>query len=175
MCLLFSRHTLIIKEGRHDERELSDHGAKGVAMKTIKFTSVLVLGIILFVNINCVIAKESPPKLILQITVDGLRGDLPGRYFDRYGKGGFRYFFEKGIVYTNAHFLHSNLETVVGHSVLATGAFPSANGMVANVWMNRAVYVWAKSFSTPREMDQSRRTAINSKKGDIIPFIAHRA
>ena len=110
---------------------------KGGAMKTIKFTSVLVLGIIFFVNINCVIAKESPPKLILQITVDGLRGDLPGRYFDRYGKGGFRYFFEKGIVYTNTHFLHSNLETVVGHSVLATGAFPSANGMVANVWMNR--------------------------------------
>ena len=28
------------------------------------------------------------PKLILQITVDQLRGDLPTRYYDRLGEGG---------------------------------------------------------------------------------------
>lgn len=82
-------------------------------------------------------AADSTPKLILQITVDGLRGDLPGRYLDRFGKGGFKYFFDKGIIYTNAQYQHSNLETVVGHAVLATGAFPAAHGMVANVWMDR--------------------------------------
>ena len=32
------------------------------------------------------------PKLILQVTVDQLRGDLPTRYYDRLGEGGFRYF-----------------------------------------------------------------------------------
>ena len=79
----------------------------------------------------------APAKLILQITIDGLRGDLPGRYLDRFDKGGFKYFFDKGMVYTNAQYQHSNLETVVGHAVLATGAFPSAHGMVANVWMDR--------------------------------------
>ena len=31
------------------------------------------------------------PRLVLQITVDQLRGDLPTRYFDRLGKGGLRY------------------------------------------------------------------------------------
>jgi hypothetical protein len=31
------------------------------------------------------------PKLILQITVDQLRGDLLTRYYDRLGKGGLRY------------------------------------------------------------------------------------
>jgi len=30
------------------------------------------------------------PKLVLQITVDQLRGDLPTRYLDRLGEGGFR-------------------------------------------------------------------------------------
>lgn len=30
----------------------------------------------------------TPPKLVLQITVDQLRGDLPGRYYDRLGQGG---------------------------------------------------------------------------------------
>jgi hypothetical protein len=35
-------------------------------------------------------AQERPkPKLILQITVDQLRGDLLERYYDRLGEGGF--------------------------------------------------------------------------------------
>jgi len=37
------------------------------------------------------------PKLVLQITVDQFRGDLPRRYFDRLGKGGLRYLLEEGI------------------------------------------------------------------------------
>lgn len=106
-------------------------------MKILKLTPIFILAISFFVNVNGAIAADSPPKLILQITIDGLRGDLPGRYLDRFDKGGFKYFFDKGMVYTNAQYQHSNLETVVGHAVLATGAFPSAHGMVANVWMDR--------------------------------------
>lgn len=102
-----------------------------------KFLFIFMAVALVFGFTNSSIAKDSSPKLILQITVDGLRGDLPERYLDRYGKGGFKYLFNKGIVYTNAHYQHSNLETVVGHAVLATGAFPSAHGMVANVWMDR--------------------------------------
>lgn len=82
-------------------------------------------------------AELPKPKLILQITVDQLRGDLPARYADRYGQGGFRYLLDLGTWYTNAHYQHSNLETVVGHATLATGAFPSAHGMVANVWVDQ--------------------------------------
>jgi predicted AlkP superfamily pyrophosphatase or phosphodiesterase len=78
-----------------------------------------------------------PPKLILQITVDQLRGDLLGRYLDRMGESGFRYFTQHGIWYANAHHAHANTETVVGHTTLATGADPSAHGMVANVWLDR--------------------------------------
>ena len=103
----------------------------------IKFLFIFLAGALVFCFTNSAIAKDSPPKLILQITVDGLRGDLPGRYLDRFGEGGFKYLFDKGMVYTNAQYQHSNLETVVGHAVLATGAFPSAHGMVANVWMDR--------------------------------------
>ena len=82
-------------------------------------------------------AAAPPPKLILQITVDGLRGDMPGRYLDRLGDGGFRRLLENGVVYSNAHYRHSNTETIVGHTVLATGANPAASGMVANVWFDR--------------------------------------
>ena len=81
--------------------------------------------------------SHAQPKLILQITVDQLRGDLPTRYYDRLGEGGFRYLWENGIVYRNAHHAHANTETIVGHATLATGAHPSAHGMVGNLWFDR--------------------------------------
>jgi predicted AlkP superfamily pyrophosphatase or phosphodiesterase len=77
------------------------------------------------------------PKLVLQITVDALRGDLPSRFKNVLGDGGFRYLMEDGIHYTNAHYQHANTETIVGHVSLATGTVPAAHGMVANVWFDR--------------------------------------
>ena len=82
--------------------------------------------------------ERSEPKLILQVTVDQLRGDLLGRYYDRFGKGGFRYLLDAGTVYSNAHHRHANNETIVGHTTLATGADPAEHGMVANVWLDQA-------------------------------------
>ena len=76
------------------------------------------------------------PRLVLQITVDQLRGDLPGRYRDRLGAGGFRYLMEQGVWYADAHYQHANTETAVGHATLATGADPSRHGIVANDWID---------------------------------------
>ena len=80
--------------------------------------------------------ERSRIKLVLQITVDGLRGDLLNRYGDRFDKGGFRYLLENGAVFTNANYQHANTETIVGHTTLATGAYPSKHGMVGNVWFD---------------------------------------
>ena len=77
------------------------------------------------------------PRLILQITVDQLRGDLPLRHLAQFGDGGFRYLLEQGIYYDNAYHTHANTETVVGHATLATGAQPAAHGMVGNLWFDR--------------------------------------
>ena len=60
------------------------------------------------------------PQLILQVTVDQLRGDLPTRYLERMGKGGFRYLLDEGVVFSNAFHGHANTETVVGHTTLST-------------------------------------------------------
>lgn len=80
---------------------------------------------------------NSTPRLIVQITVDALRADLPKRYEHVLGDGGFRYLMDKGINYTNAHYQHANTETIVGHVSLATGSVPAAHGMVGNVWFDR--------------------------------------
>ena len=84
-----------------------------------------------------VTAIAEPPRLILQITVDALRGDLPQRHLQNMGKGGFRYLFEKGVHYTDAHYQHGNTETIVGHTSLATGTTPALHGMVVNVWFDK--------------------------------------
>ncbi|MGI9309555.1 MAG: alkaline phosphatase family protein [Gammaproteobacteria bacterium] len=75
-------------------------------------------------------------RLVLQITVDQLRGDTMTRFGDRFVEGGFRYFFDNGIYYSNAHYDHANTETAPGHATLVTGAYPSAHGIVANDWIN---------------------------------------
>jgi predicted AlkP superfamily pyrophosphatase or phosphodiesterase len=76
-------------------------------------------------------------RLVLQITIDGLRADLINRYENGFGKDGFRLLKENGTYYTNAYYQHANTETIVGHATLATGTFPSLHGMIGNVWFDR--------------------------------------
>ena len=95
-----------------------------------------------------VMAKEKP-KLILQITVDQFRGDLPTRYYERLGQGGLRYLLDQGVVYNNAHHAHANTETIVGHVTLATGAQPAAHGMIGNIWFDRATGVTTYNIEDP--------------------------
>lgn len=94
--------------------------------------------LLMFVSVALHAGEPEPPRLILQITVDALRGDLPRRYAHMLGEGGFRYLMDEGVDYRNAHYQHANTETIVGHASLATGAVPAAHGMVGNVWFDRA-------------------------------------
>ena len=107
---------------------------------THSIMGITVIAVTLFLISGCSKNEHSipsKPKLILQITVDQLRGDLPDRYLENMGEGGFRYLMKNGIWYANAHYGHTNTETVVGHTVLATGADPAVNGMISNVWFDR--------------------------------------
>jgi predicted AlkP superfamily pyrophosphatase or phosphodiesterase len=88
-------------------------------------------------------------RLVLQITIDGLRADLINRYEKGFGEGGFRFLMDKGTVYTNAHYQHANTETIVGHATLATGTFPSQHGMVGNVWFDREAGELAYNIEDP--------------------------
>jgi len=97
-------------------------------------------------------AAEAPEiRLVLQITVDQLRGDLPQKVLDRVEDGGFRYLYEHGTVYLDAHHRHANTETIVGHTTLATGADPSAHGMIGNVWFDRKTGALVYNIEDPSE------------------------
>ncbi|MFD1292347.1 alkaline phosphatase family protein [Lutibacter holmesii] len=111
---------------------------------------------------------KKEPKLVLQITVDQLRGDLPYRFLDNMGEGGFRYLLNNGIVFTDAHHSHANTETIVGHTTLSTGANPSSHGMVANVWLNRSTGYLSYNIEDGRYPLLSENADVN-KKTEIDP------
>jgi len=99
-------------------------------------------------TITC--ASEPAPRLILQITVDQLRGDLPGRYAKHMGEGGFRYLMDHGVWFVDAHHAHANTETIVGHTTLATGADPAVHGMIGNVWLDRQTGTLTYNIEDPK-------------------------
>jgi predicted AlkP superfamily pyrophosphatase or phosphodiesterase len=94
---------------------------------------ILVLSVL---SASSSLAQEAP-RLVLQITVDQLRGDLIDRYGRYLSEDGFRYLLENGAHFANAHHRHANTETIVGHATLATGTDPAIHGMVANLWFDR--------------------------------------
>lgn len=97
---------------------------------------LVLLLIVVTASISSAVAQERP-KLVLQITIDQLRGDLLDRFGAGLGDNGFDYLRRNGIVYANAHHRHANTETIVGHTTLATGTDPAVHGMVANLWFDR--------------------------------------
>lgn len=107
-------------------------------------------------------------RLVLQITVDQLRGDLPWRHMDQFGKGGFRYLADKGIWYTNAAYQHANTETVVGHTSLATGTVPAVHGMVGNIWFDRDSSELVYNIEDPRYGLLSANAGVD-KSSEIDP------
>lgn len=107
-------------------------------MKARLFSVVMILLLVFVFSAWAVTGTvNEKPKLILQITIDQMRGDFPMRYKDRLGEDGFRYLMEKGTWYMDAHYQHANTETAVGHASLATGADPSRHGIVANDWIDQ--------------------------------------
>ncbi len=126
-------------------------------MLNLRFSLHLILLILVLLISSSVFAS---PKLILQITVDQLRGDLPEKYMKNMGEGGFRYLKKQGVWYSNAHYGHANTETVVGHTSLATGADPAQHGMVSNVWFDRQTGKLAYNI-------EDQRYPILSKNADV--------
>ncbi|MCV6825935.1 MULTISPECIES: alkaline phosphatase family protein [Halocynthiibacter] len=137
------------------------------------FPSVLKLAAIcLGFAVPSVLNAQEKPRLVLQITVDQLRGDLIDRYGAHLGEGGFRYLLENGVNFTNTHHRHANTETIVGHTTLATGTDPAIHGMVANLWFDRKTgtpfynvqdpdypLVGASGIDADNEIDPTQRAA----------------
>ena len=92
---------------------------------------LLFLFSVAFMLLNCTKRKTvtDKPKLIVTITIDGLRADLLDRY-DSAFTGGFRRLRDQGLRYTNAWTNHAVTVSHAGHVSIATGLNPSNHGIV---------------------------------------------
>src|SRR3954466_15748988 len=78
--------------------------------------------------------SQTKPKLVVGIVVDQMRNDYIYRYWDRYGKGGFKRLVENGYYFKNAHYNYIPTYTGPGHCSIYTGATPRTHGIIANEW-----------------------------------------
>ncbi len=74
--------------------------------------------------------SAQPPKLVVFITVDQLRGDMLDRYSKdlRYGYARLM----KGAWFVNGYQDHANTETAPGHASTMSGRFPRSTGIFSN-------------------------------------------
>lgn len=122
-------------------------------------------------NSVCAPATGTPIKLVLQITVDQLRGDLPRTFKERFGSGGFRYLMDKGVFYNNAHYTHADTETGPGHATLVTGAQPAQHGIIGGDWwdeLNKRIF-YSVEDNKYRVFSEHVDTEIGKTQGGRAP------
>lgn len=81
-------------------------------------------------------APAEPPRLVVQIVVDGLPTETALLHADRLRPGGMGRFFREGAVYTGAELPYLTTFTAVGHASLFTGTVPAFHGIIGNEWIN---------------------------------------
>lgn len=77
---------------------------------------------------------ETPPRLIVAISVDQFSADLFNEYRPYYS-GGLRRLSE-GAIFPRGYQSHAATETCPGHSTILTGSRPSRTGIIANSWFD---------------------------------------
>jgi predicted AlkP superfamily pyrophosphatase or phosphodiesterase len=79
-------------------------------------------------------AQQTPPKLIVAISVDQLSADLFSEYRGQFTGGLKR--LQEGAVFPSGYQSHAATETCPGHSTILTGNHPARTGIIANDWIN---------------------------------------
>jgi predicted AlkP superfamily pyrophosphatase or phosphodiesterase len=105
------------------------------------FSACLVAFVIPFLSL-CLTAQPPQPKLIVQITMDQLRGDLLRDYVPALGEG-FGRLENHGFWIKTGDVNHAVTVSFPGHATLATGMYPSHHGLVANEYWAERDGKWA--------------------------------
>lgn len=111
------------------------------------FGVILFLGTLLFVtDLSAQMKNKSnegdsrlrtKPKLVVGIVVDQMRYDYLTRFYDHFGKDGFKRLIEQGFNCKNNHFNYAPTSTGPGHTSVYTGATPSVHGIIGNNWYDK--------------------------------------
>ena len=90
--------------------------------------------LIAILTVNSLYAQQStdPPKLVISIVVDQLRGDYLQFFSPTFGERGFKRLMNEGLVYHRVEFGFPNIGTSTSIATIYTGAYPYYHGIVAD-------------------------------------------
>lgn len=128
------------------------------------FSSILMISPNLVFANTCPVIPESAnkqtsaTKLVVQITLDQLRAEIPQRMKPMF-TGGLKRMLEDGLVFSKGYVDHGQTVSHPGHGTIATGAHPSSHGLVTNdIWL----------FSEEKGWHWEEMVADNNEH--IVPF-----
>jgi predicted AlkP superfamily pyrophosphatase or phosphodiesterase len=81
--------------------------------------------------------SDSPPRIIVAISVDQFSSDLFTEYRPLF-KAGLRRL-QTGVVFPGGFQSHAATETCPGHSTILTGSHPARTGIIANEWYDQSI------------------------------------
>ncbi|MCA1650030.1 MAG: alkaline phosphatase family protein [Acidobacteria bacterium] len=111
----------------------------------------------------------APPKLVVLLVVDQMRGD----YLEWYGglfTGGFRRLMQEGAWFQRGAYPYLSTVTCAGHSTIGTGSFPYRHGMIQNAWFDRATGTSTPCTEDPsvREISYNKLTGIGDSAARML-------
>ena len=87
---------------------------------------------ILTVNASHAQQASDPPKLVISIVVDQLRGDYLQFFSPTFGEKGFKRLLNEGLVYHHVDFGFPNVGEAASMATIYTGTYPYYHGIVAD-------------------------------------------
>jgi predicted AlkP superfamily pyrophosphatase or phosphodiesterase len=94
---------------------------------------------------------KGPPKLVVVVVFDQLRGDYLTKWQPLFVEGGFNRLMKDGAHFTQCHYPYAYTLTAAGHTSLLTGASPNKHGVIANDWYDRETGESVSSVTPPPE------------------------
>ena len=80
--------------------------------------------------------SASPPRLVVFLVVDQMRGDYVDRFRSDWTRG-LKRLLDQGAWFSRAAYPYLTTVTCAGHATVSTGAFPRTNGIFQNAWYDR--------------------------------------
>jgi hypothetical protein len=117
-------------------------------MRFVLFSCLLLLPFIIIGEPAPTRKEAKPPKLLVLVVFDQLRGDYLSKWSPLFRKDGFNKLTSEGAWFTNCHYPYSMTVTGAGHATLGTGCLPSQHGIIENDWYDRTVpgYVYCATL-----------------------------
>lgn len=82
--------------------------------------------------------ESGKPSLVVLVVADQFPYNFLARYRDKFQAGGLRLLMDQGAHYPSCNYKTATAQAAVGASIISTGAYPWATGVVGNTWYSRS-------------------------------------